>query len=88
MFLFAIYDAKAEGHKPVFSVNTVGEAERVFLDACGNKDIDLGKHPEDYALWCVGEFDVMSGEIEAKRFHICNGRGRELMLDSEPLIGV
>lgn len=73
MRLFAIYDRKAEGHKPPFAVNSIGEAERAFMDACNTEGTDLQKHPEDYQLWMVAKFDVFSGLITAERTHIANG---------------
>lgn len=73
MKLFSVYDAKAEGHKPPFAVETIGQAERAFLDACKEPGTDLQKHPEDYQLWLVGEFDIYSGEIVAVRTHVANG---------------
>ena len=73
MRLFSIYDRKAEGHKPPFSVTTIGEAERAFLDACNAEGTDLQKHPEDYQLWMIGTFDIYSGEVTAERTHVANG---------------
>lgn len=74
MRIFTIYDRKAEGHKPPFSIRTIGEAERSFLDACQNDDTDLGKHAEDYQLWQVAKFDEFSGEVTPEKLHICNGQ--------------
>ncbi len=76
MKLFAIYDRKAEGHKPPFSVMTIGEAERAFGDACRSEGTDLNLHPEDYQLWMIGSFDIYSGELTADRTHVCNGTSR------------
>jgi len=73
MRLFAIYDRKAEGHKPPFAVMTIGQAERAFNDACADDGTDLNRHPEDYQLWMVGSFDEFSGEVTAERTHVCNG---------------
>jgi len=73
MKLFSIYDKKSEGYKPPFSVMTIGEAERAFLDACNAEGTDLQKHPEDYQLWMVGSFDIFSGEMGSEKTHVCNG---------------
>ena len=71
--VFAIYDVKAEGYKPAWTMNTVGEAERSFMDACQGHDTDLGRHPEDYQLYCVGEFDQYEGALKPEKFFVCNG---------------
>lgn len=81
MKLFSIYDKKSEGYKPPFAVPTIGEAERAFLDACNTEGSDLQKHPDDYQLYFVGEFDFSSGEITPLKTHICNGASKpELMI--------
>lgn len=71
--LLAVYDNKAEGFKPPIAVNSIGEGERSFRDACANKETDFGMHPEDYSLWCVGTFNVLSGETTPEKYHVCNG---------------
>ena len=73
MKLFAIYDKKSEGYKPPFTVMTIGEAERAFMDACNTEGTDLQKHPDDYQLWLVGSFDYASGAITPENMHVANG---------------
>lgn len=73
MKLFAIFDKKSEGYKPPFSVMTIGEAERAFLDACNTEGTDLQLHPEDYQLWLVADFDIFSGVLTPQNTHVCNG---------------
>ena len=72
--LFSVLDVKAGAFKPVFCVPSVGEAERAFLDVCSNDELDMGKHPEDYQLYCVGEFDEFEGTVTStEKFHVANG---------------
>lgn len=82
MKLFAIFDRKAEGFQAPFPVPTLGQAERAFLDACMEDGTDLAKHPEDYALYLVGEFDQSSGEVVAEMVHVANGSGRPILSEA------
>lgn len=59
---FSIYDKKAEAFpQPPFPVEHKGHALRAFTDLINDKSSDLGKHPEDYQLFYIGEFHKDSG---------------------------
>lgn len=73
MLLMAIYDKKAEGFQAPFAVPTQGEAMRSFLDGCEDQSTILGKHPEDFELYVVGEFEFATGVITPRKSHVCNG---------------
>lgn len=61
--VFAVRDAKAEAFgQPFFSLQR-GIAVRSFADECSREDSGLYKHPEDYALFHLGEFDDCSGQM-------------------------
>lgn len=74
MKMFAIRDVKAEGYNTPFFQPTFGLAERAFKDACQDEKTTLAKHPEDYSLYYLGEFDQTSGQmkIEDTPKHVCN----------------
>jgi hypothetical protein len=59
--LFAVYDAQVKTFMRPFYGRTVGEAERTFGDAVRNPESDWAKHPQDYSLFKLGEFDDESG---------------------------
>jgi len=61
--LFTVYDAKAEIYTPPFFVPTVGIATRAFKDCINSKDHQFGKHPADYSLFQLGEFDDNTATI-------------------------
>lgn len=65
LVLCAVLDEKAESYMPPFSVVAIGQAIRLFGDACQNKDDQIGKHPEDYRLYKVAEYDDQTAEIVA-----------------------
>lgn len=46
-----------------FAARTRGEAMRGFGDAVMNKESEFGKHPEDYALYKIGDYDTVTGVV-------------------------
>lgn len=61
----AIHDSKVGAFAIPFSSRSRGEALRSFSDACQDTNMGFHKHPNDYALYIVGEFDDGSGELIA-----------------------
>jgi len=63
--LYSVYDLKAKAFlQPFFSVLD-GTAIRAFSTAVNDPSTMLNKHPEDYILFYVGEFDDESGALSA-----------------------
>jgi hypothetical protein len=62
--VFTIRDDKLEQYNQPFFVPTIGAAERDFTDHANNNDSPLFKHPEDYTLFLLGEYDQETGKIE------------------------
>jgi len=61
--IFAVRDqATDQFGNPMFLVST-GQAIRSFGDEINNKESNnlLNKHPEDYALYHLGEYDTDTG---------------------------
>lgn len=68
--IFTIFDAKAEAYQTVFTARATGEAIRQFADMANDHDTQIGRHPADFTLFELGEFDLHSGIIsplETKR---------------------
>lgn len=60
---YTVRDSKAEVfHNPWYQT-THGEAERSFKAMVNNKETMVGKYPEDYDLYYMGEFDDEKGII-------------------------
>lgn len=57
LYVFSIYDSAAGYYKEPFCCNNKGIALREFADACNNPQTFLAKHPADYTLFLIGEFD-------------------------------
>lgn len=58
---FAIKDTKAAAFAPPFFMPRMEAAVRAFTDACSGGDTMLTKHPDDFALYCIGEYDDARG---------------------------
>jgi hypothetical protein len=72
--ILSVLDTKTEHFLNPISVKTIGEAERGFGDEVNNPQSMMNKHPEDYGLYLLGEFDSLTGLIkpESQPKHIAN----------------
>ncbi len=61
--LVALYDRATESHAPVMTVNTRGEAIRSFRDAIQDPQTPINKHPTDFELYQIGEYNDVTGEL-------------------------
>lgn len=61
---YAVYDEKAEAFLPPFFVAAPGQAIRLFTDGCQDRESPFGKHPTDYKLYRIGEFDDSDGSLQ------------------------
>lgn len=64
---YAVYDRKAETYSQPFLEIKDGTAIRAIQDiVINNKDHAFAKHPSDFSLHRLGEFDEISGVITAQ----------------------
>lgn len=61
--IFSVKDSKAAAFAPPFFLARMELALRGFRDAVANPEHQMFKHPEDYALYCLGEFDDATGKV-------------------------
>lgn len=73
--VFVIYDDKARAYLPPWTLPEVPQAIRTFGDALADPNHDFSKHPEDYTLFQLGEFDSSSGVLvpEGTLLFVING---------------
>jgi hypothetical protein len=57
--VICVYDKKAESYSAPFYAQSKGVAIREFADVINKADENslYYKHPEDFDLYCLGEFD-------------------------------
>jgi len=63
--IFAVFDKKAVSYLQPFYFTQKGQAIRSFEDAVNDPQTSFNKHPEDYSLFKLGEFDDQSGIIKS-----------------------
>lgn len=61
--VFSIFDSKAVSYNPPYFMSTKGQALRAFSDLVADPKSSIHAHPEDYSLYCLGEFDVLAGKL-------------------------
>jgi len=63
--IYTVQDKKTEEYGNPMFLRTHGEAIRGFADAVNKQDENnsLYKHPEDYALFHIGEYETTTARI-------------------------
>lgn len=63
--MMAVYDQAVNGFMPPFGVPHVGLATRSFTDQVNRAEADnsMYRHPNDYVLYVVGEYDDQFGRL-------------------------
>lgn len=59
--VFSVRDSKAAAYALPFFLPRAEVAIRSFKDAVGNPEHDMSRHPEDYTLFVIGEYDDEKG---------------------------
>jgi hypothetical protein len=70
MNIYAIYDKKAKVYKTPFFMRQDAEAVRAFREAIATGDSLVSRHPEDYKLYRIGEWDEETAEIFYKHYSV------------------
>lgn len=63
--LYVVRDVKAEFYGDPILLDNDAIARRLFFDAARDPNSPLSKHPEDYALYHVGNYDARTGVISS-----------------------
>jgi len=61
---YTVYDNKALNYSPPFFVNTDGAAIRMFSEIANDTGTNVGRHPADFSLFCVGTFSDANASME------------------------
>lgn len=59
--VYTVYDSKVEAYMQPFLMQTKGQAIRAFSDSVNDESTQFFKHPEDFTLFEIGEYDDASG---------------------------
>ena len=63
---YTIYDVASGTYMRPFFSQADGQAIRGFKDIATDADHEVGKHPEDYTLYRVGQFNDTTGKMEGE----------------------
>jgi len=59
--VFAVYDQAVKQYLRPFQMNTLAEATRGWIDVVNDPKTDFHKHPADYTLFHIAEYDESTG---------------------------
>lgn len=60
---YAVYDSKVGAYEQPFPMRTKGEALRSWVDVVNDEKTKFNKHPEDFTLMELGEYDDEKGHF-------------------------
>lgn len=63
-FCYSIYDEKAKEFSPPFFTINDNLAKRIVMESMRGKSMMLSSYPDDFKLYCIGEFNKTTGKIE------------------------
>jgi len=63
--LCSIYDTAVAAYMRPFTVQSEGQAIRMFIDEVQNRESPMHRHAHDYSLFLIGEFTDHNGEVKA-----------------------
>lgn len=75
--IYTVKDKKAEAFLQPFTTQTDGLAIRM-IQASMEQENNLSKYPEDFSLWCIGEFLEETGLVLGYEDIICLGQLSDL----------
>lgn len=61
--IFTVHDSKAEAYLPPFFMSSRGQAIRAFTDTIADRSTQFSKHPADFTLFEIGEYDDQKGTL-------------------------
>lgn len=64
---YSVFDTKAAVFGAPFFSPKDGLAVRMFTDLVNDRSTTVGRHPEDFTLYVVGEFDDETGTIASQK---------------------
>lgn len=71
--MYSIFDTKAKVYSDPFYTLNDSIARRMFENLVNDPQTDVFKHPNDFQLFLVGEYDDQTGKIDQKNIvHLCS----------------
>lgn len=77
--IFSIHDSKAEAYFPPFHLHNKSMAIRQFGDMVNDPTTQLSKHPADYTLFHLGNWNDQTAQYSKKMDPVSIGNGVEFL---------
>lgn len=61
--IFSVLDTKADAFQTPFFMPSTGQAVRAFKDLSNDGQSLVSRHPADFQLCCIGEFDDTNARV-------------------------
>lgn len=87
--VYTVYDSKVEAYMTPFFMRGKGEALRAWASTVNDSQTQFCKHPSDFTLFEIGEYDDTMGVIKMYEAKISLGLAldyKEKAEDSLPLV--
>ena len=62
--MYSVYDTKSNEFSHPYMMPFDGMAERVFADQIKDDTMTMGKNPQDFSLFKIGEIDTVTGKVK------------------------
>ena len=79
LHVFSIFDSKSEIFNTPIFLPAIGQARRTFGDQVNDKESPFNKHPEDYTLFLIGEYETDSGKLKPNETPVSYGLAVEYL---------
>lgn len=76
--VFSVYDAKVEAYCQPFFMGSKGQAHRSWVDVVNDPTTQFHKHPEDFTLFEIGEWDEDTADFKNHEANIPIGTALEV----------
>lgn len=63
MRLYSVYDSKTESYSSPLTCKSHGEALRQFADVANDNNSNISRHPGDFSLFYIGDYDELRGTV-------------------------
>lgn len=84
--LYSVLDLKAEKWANPFPMGTRGEALRSWQTIANDEASAINQYPEDFRLYEIGEFDVITGKLTQHELPVSLGLALEFVKPKEKII--
>lgn len=81
LLCYSIFDTATQAYNTPWFMTRRQEAERAFRELVNDRNVQIGRTPEDYILFEVGEFDTSTGVLAEHTKPEKLGRGNEFVVD-------